>query len=78
MTAKTIKLTFKTAYQELEQLTKEFENGELDIEEALKKFERGLELAEYCTKQISEMKNRVVEIKRKFKQTSIDDHNDEV
>lgn len=76
MTVKPAKLTFKAAYEELEQLTKEFEGGDLDIEEALKKFERGLELAEYCTKQISEMKNRVVEIKRKFRQPAADEAND--
>ncbi|MBI2484240.1 exodeoxyribonuclease VII small subunit [Candidatus Uhrbacteria bacterium] len=73
MTAKATKLTFKAAYQELEALTKEFERGDLDIEEALKKFERGLELAEYCTKQVSEMKQRVVEIKRRFKPATPDD-----
>ncbi|MBI4250788.1 exodeoxyribonuclease VII small subunit [Candidatus Uhrbacteria bacterium] len=78
MSAKTTKLTFKSAYEDLEALTKEFERGDLDLEEALKKFECGLELAEYCTKQISEMKSRVVEIKRKFKQPLPDDGNDTI
>lgn len=38
-------LSFEQAMQELEQLVKEMESGELPLEQALAKFERGISLA---------------------------------
>ncbi len=64
---KTQKLTFREAYKELEALAAAFEKEELDLEEAFKKYEYGLELAEFCMKQLSGMKNKVQEIKKKFR-----------
>ncbi len=62
-------LTFRQAYKELESLAGELDKDkdDFDIDEALKKYERGHELAEFCTKQLVTMKNRVVEIKKKFR-----------
>ena len=67
---KTQKLTFREAYKELEALAREFEKENLDLEEAFKKYEHGLELAELCMKQLSGMKNKVQEIKKKFRLAS--------
>ncbi len=64
---KTQKITFREAYKELEALASAFEKQELDLEEAFKKYEHGLELAEFCMKQLSGMKNKVQEIKKKFR-----------
>ncbi|GAB5380295.1 MAG: hypothetical protein Alis3KO_09470 [Aliiglaciecola sp.] len=38
-------LSFEQAMQELEQLVKEMESGDLPLEQALAKFERGISLA---------------------------------
>ncbi len=58
--------SFQDLFAELEKIVKELEHGELDLDESLKKFERGLELAATCKKRLSDIENRVVEIKKKF------------
>ncbi len=58
---------FEKAFSELEVITEEFEKGEIDIETGLKKFERGLELAEQLKKRLGEIENKVIEIKGRFK-----------
>jgi exodeoxyribonuclease VII small subunit len=60
------KLNFSKAFEELEAITEWFEKGELDLDEGLKKFERGLELAALCKEKLSEVENKVREIKGKF------------
>jgi exodeoxyribonuclease VII small subunit len=50
----------------LEGITEWFEKGEVDLDEGLKKFERGLELAKLCKEKMSEVENKVTEIKKKF------------
>lgn len=63
------KLTFREAYKELEALVSALEKdpSEFDIDDALKKYERGNELAEFCKKSLDQMKNRVVEINKRFR-----------
>ncbi len=60
------KLNFSKAFEELESITRWFEAGEVDLDEGLKKFERGLELAKQCREKLSEVDNKVKEIKKKF------------
>lgn len=57
---------FAKAYQRLEELTKQFESGELSLEEGLKRFEEGLELAAECRQYLKQVENKIVEIKKKF------------
>ncbi len=59
-------LKFADAFSELEKLTEWFETGEVDLDEGLKKFERGLELAQICKTQLAEVENKVVKLKKKF------------
>jgi exodeoxyribonuclease VII small subunit len=58
--------SFAEAFKELEEITAWFESADVDLDEGLKKFERGLELASVCKKKLSEVENRVVELKKKF------------
>ncbi len=58
--------SFQQSFEELEKIVHEFEQGDLDLDESLKKFERGLELAESCKKRLQDVENRVIEIKKKF------------
>ncbi|MBI4457450.1 exodeoxyribonuclease VII small subunit [Candidatus Uhrbacteria bacterium] len=60
------KFNFGEAYQELEQIIGWFEREEVDLDEGLKKFERGLALAQKCKERLKEVENKVVEIKAKF------------
>ena len=58
--------TFAEAFSELEKLTEWFETEEVDLDEGLKKFERGLELAQVCKKKLAEVENKVTTLKKKF------------
>jgi exodeoxyribonuclease VII small subunit len=57
---------FGSAYKELEGIIGWFEKEEVDLEEGLKKFERGLELAKLCKDRLKQVENKVTEIKAKF------------
>lgn len=58
---------FAEAFVELEQITRWFDSQEsIDLDEGLKKFERGLTLADALKKKLSEVENKVEEIKAKF------------
>lgn len=65
MTKKTT-VNFSKAFEELEQITAWFEKGEADLDEGLKKFERGLELAKICKGKLSEVENKIKELKKRF------------
>ncbi|MBU1126036.1 MAG: exodeoxyribonuclease VII small subunit [Patescibacteria group bacterium] len=58
--------TFSEAFNELEKLTAWFETEEVDLDEGLEKFERGLELAQICKKKLAEVENKVTTLKKKF------------
>lgn len=58
--------SFAQAFAELEKLTEWFETEEVDLDEGLKKFERGLELAQICKKKLAEVENKVTTLKKKF------------
>ncbi|MBU0614233.1 exodeoxyribonuclease VII small subunit [Patescibacteria group bacterium] len=61
-------MSFAESFSELEELTQWFETEEVDLDEGLKKFERGLELASVCKKKLSEVENKVTTLKKKFKE----------
>lgn len=60
--------SFAKAFAELEELTEWFETEEVDLDEGIKKFERGLELAQICKKKLSEVENKVSSLKKKFEE----------
>jgi len=63
---KTKQFNFTKSFKELEEITEWFEQDDVDLDEGLKKFERGLELAKACKDKLSEVENKVEEIKNKF------------
>ena len=64
------KPNFAEAFKELEEIVSWFESSEVDLEEGLKKFERGLELARKCRARLAEVENKVTLIKEKFSETA--------
>jgi exodeoxyribonuclease VII small subunit len=64
---KTDKASFGTSFAELEKIVAKFENEEVDLEEGLKDFEHALVLARTLKERLSDVENKVVEIKKKFK-----------
>lgn len=60
MAKKTRKSTnFETAIAELESLVEEMEQGEISLEDSLKKFERGIELTRTCQKALQDAEQKV-------------------
>ncbi len=57
---------FSKAFEELETLTKEFERGEVGLEEGIKKFERGVHLSKICKSKLQEVENKIHQVKRTF------------
>ena len=53
---------FKKALDELKKINEEFDSEEIDLDEALKKFKRGLELAKKCKERLKEIENEVIKI----------------
>ena len=53
------KKSFESALSRLEQITEELENGDLSLENSLKKFDEGIKLAEYCNARLSEARTKV-------------------
>lgn len=67
MTKKQSTVDFAKSFEELEKITQWFDSEEhLDLDKGLKQFERGLELASLLKQKLSEVENKVVEIKQKF------------
>ena len=52
------------AFQELEEINAWFQEEEIDLEEALKKYQRGIELIQECKKRIGEVENKIVKVKQ--------------
>ncbi|HEX7260049.1 MAG TPA: exodeoxyribonuclease VII small subunit [Candidatus Saccharimonadia bacterium] len=61
---------FTQKLSELEAITEWFESGEVDLNQALTKFERGMELTEELKKQLQDVENRVQKIRAKFDGTA--------
>ncbi len=57
---------FSAKLQELEAITTWFESDEVDLNAALAKFERGMELANELKRELGQIENRVEKIKAKF------------
>jgi len=58
-------LSFEAGLQELEQIVKEMESGDLPLERALELFEKGMKISEDCRKQLEEAETRVEVLVRK-------------
>lgn len=51
--------TFEAGLQELENIVKQMETGELPLERAIALFEEGMRLSETCRKQLEDAETRV-------------------
>lgn len=53
------KKSFETALTRLEQITEELEGGDVTLENSLKKFNEGVQLASYCDEQLKNARAKV-------------------
>ena len=51
--------SFEEAINRLERVVVELKEGELSLEEALKKFEEGMELSRFCTQKLTQAEEKV-------------------
>lgn len=63
MTKKKQDIDFAKAFEELEQIAAWFEEGEPDLDEGMKRYERASELAKALKAKLDEAENRIKEIK---------------
>jgi exodeoxyribonuclease VII small subunit len=60
--------TFTEQFAELEEITRWFERGDVDLDEGLQKYERGLALATLCKARLREIENTVIALKKHHEQ----------
>lgn len=58
-------LNFEQSLAELEKLVEKMESGEQSLEEALRSFQRGIELARVCHKGLKEAEQKVEQLVQK-------------
>jgi exodeoxyribonuclease VII small subunit len=63
MAKKKSDIDFAKAFAELEQIASWFEEGEPDLDEGMKRYERASELAKELKAKLDEAENRIKEIK---------------
>lgn len=67
MTTPKTQKSFTKAFEELEKIAREFEDQrDLDIDDAVKKFERGLELSQELKERLRDIESKVQKIQQKF------------
>jgi len=60
------KFNFTKAYQEIEEINRWFQQENIDLDEALKKYQRGMELIKKCKEQLKKAENKFQEIKKEY------------
>lgn len=53
------KLTFESALKNLEEIVTKMEDGDLSLDQSIKKFEEGIDLVKLCEKQLHEAEGKV-------------------
>ncbi|MCX7926927.1 MAG: exodeoxyribonuclease VII small subunit [Candidatus Omnitrophica bacterium] len=52
-------IKFEEALKKLEKIVEELENGELSLDEALKKYQEGIELSRICASRLENAKKKI-------------------
>ena len=80
MSQETKEMPFEQALKKLEQIVEHLESGDLGLEEALKQYEEGVRLADFCSKRLTEAEKRVEVLMKtdlgKFKTTPFEEKED--
>ena len=65
-------LTFEQSMQELEKLVSKMEQGDLPLEDALKSFERGIQLARHSQQKLKDAEQKIQILTTQNSQQSLD------
>lgn len=55
-------MTFEIALKKLEQITRELENGDIDLDKSIEKYKEATSLIEFASKKLKEAEETVVKI----------------
>jgi len=78
------KIDFEKALKELEEIAVALEDGELSLDDSLKKFERGISLARYCRQRLEDAERKIEILQRgeddvvRSRQVSVDTETGEI
>ena len=53
------KKTFEQSLKDLEKIVQQLESGDLPLEEAVKKFEEGIQLSKFCSQKLDETERKI-------------------
>lgn len=67
------KVSFAKLYAELEQITRYFEREDVDLEEGLAKFERGMAIANELRERLASAEVKIEEVRKRFGDRKGDD-----
>ena len=56
------KLSFENAMKELEVIVSDLENGSIELEESIEKYQRGIQLKKHCDQKLKEANMKIVQI----------------
>lgn len=57
---------FTKAYERIEEINEWFQGEDINLDEALRKYEKGMDLIEKCKKRLKKAENKFEEIKEKY------------
>jgi len=58
------KKTFEEALQKLDEIVESLEDGNLTLEDAVKKFEEGIKLSKFCEEKLNEAEEKILVLKK--------------
>ncbi len=58
-------IKFEDAMKKLEKIVEDLENGNLSLDDSLKKYEEGIQLSQFCTKKLNEAQKKVQVLSKK-------------
>jgi exodeoxyribonuclease VII small subunit len=57
-------LSLSASFSELEEITTWFQGEDFDLDQALKKYQRGMELVKACKEQLKEAENKILKMNK--------------
>lgn len=69
----TEKQSFESSLEDLERLVSNLEDGELSLEESLKKFEEGTKLYKFCKDQLGKAEKKITKLSESLKEVSVEE-----
>lgn len=73
MSEQQTKQSFESALQQLEQLVKELEQGDIELNEAVTKYNEGMQLSKYCHDLLANAEQAIVQLMKEDQLTDFDE-----